>query len=74
MQDMIFDLSFRCYYDNGNTTNHFQSLRLADIPRWIDSYKFTHPGCISITVKLWFSDLEKDDTQKNATVVRKGHS
>ena len=51
----IYAVSFRCFYGNGVATNHFQDLPLSDIPRWLDSYKFTHPACISISCKIWFS-------------------
>lgn len=50
----MYDVSFRCFYENGCATNHVQLMPLADIPRWIDSYKFTHPACVSISVKVWF--------------------
>ena len=51
----MFDVSFRCYYPNGASCDKHQSLLLADIPKWIDAYKFTHPDCVSITVKVWFN-------------------
>lgn len=60
MESIIFCLSFRCYYaDRGKCDKH-QELRLSDIPKWIDAYKFTHPECVSVSVKIWFTDLEKD--------------
>lgn len=61
MENAIFNLSFRCYYPDGEPTKHFQSLPLSDIPKWIDAYKFTHPNCQAITVKVWFGDLEKQE-------------
>lgn len=59
MQNATFHLSFQCYYPDGGKSQHYQDLKLSDIPRWIDSYKFTHPNCDSITVKVWFKDLEE---------------
>lgn len=57
MYEEIYDISFRCYYPNDPlTTNHRQMLKLSDIPRWIDSYKFTHPNCTAVTVKVWFDE------------------
>lgn len=50
-----YKLSFRCYYSNGNCNDHRQFMKLNDIQKWIKSYKFTHPECISITVKIWFT-------------------
>ena len=59
MKKAIFDLSIRCYYPGGNTTTHRQQLKLSDVPKWVEAYKFTHPECEAITIKLWFGDLEK---------------
>lgn len=53
-----FNTSFRCFFDNDDgvhfTTHYNENFPVADIPRWIDSYKFTHPNCTSISVKVWF--------------------
>jgi hypothetical protein len=49
-----YSLNFRCYYANGNFTDHSRVIPLSDIPKWIDSYLFTHPACVSISVKIWF--------------------
>lgn len=49
-----YEISFRCYFFDGGVTNHHQLLCIDDIPIWIDSYKFTHPNCSSISVKIWF--------------------
>lgn len=62
MKKAIFELSIRCYYPNGNHTEHRQSMKLSDIAKWVEAYKFTHPDCEAITVKLWFSDLNKQPT------------
>ena len=58
MKKFVFNISFRCHYSNGEFTTHRQDLKIADIPKWIESYKFTHPECVSISFKLWFSDME----------------
>ena len=50
------DISFRCYYPNGNKTDHKQALTLEEVPKWIECYKFTHPECESITAKVWFTN------------------
>ena len=54
-----YNVSFRCFFDNGEemhfTTHYNPAFPVADIPRWIDSYKFTHPNCTSISVKVWFT-------------------
>ncbi len=52
-----YSVSFRCYYEGGTRhTQHRQTLPLADIPKWIDAYKFTHPYCEAVTVKVWLDD------------------
>lgn len=46
MKKTLFDVSIRCYYpDCIEPTKHFQQLKLSDIPKWIEAYKFTHPKC-----------------------------
>ena len=62
MKNAVFDISIRCQYSNGEQTKHRQPLKLSDIPKWIDAYKFTHPGCEAITVKIWFADVTNDTT------------
>lgn len=56
MENKVFHISFRCYYPSGEPCNKQQDLKLSEIPRWIDAYKFTHPNCTAITVKVWFND------------------
>lgn len=51
-------ISYRCYYEDGEPNNHHRDMLLADIPRWIEAYKFTHPNCTSISVKVWFTKGE----------------
>lgn len=53
-------VSFQCYYENGNKTIHRQQLPVEQIPKWIEAYKFTHPDCISITVKVWFEEVNNN--------------
>lgn len=64
MTDKLFYVSFQCYYPDGGVSKHMQVLPMKDIPRWADSYKFTHPNCESITCKIWFSDLNRQDELK----------
>ena len=61
MKNQIFDISIRCQYPNGDQTKHRQPLKLSEIPKWVDAYKFTHPACKAITFKIWFDD-QADDT------------
>ena len=58
-----YGMSIRCFYDDASGrhyTQHYQQMPLSDIPRWLEAYKFTHPGCTAITVKVWFSEPEQD--------------
>ena len=59
MKKAIFSFSIRCYYPNRSNTEHRQDLKLSEVPKWIKAYKFTHPECQSITIKIWFTDLDK---------------
>ena len=59
MENTIFHLSFRCYYKDGGSCDKYQDLKLSDIPHWIHCYKFTHPNCTAITIKVWLSDMNK---------------
>lgn len=58
----VYNFSFRCFFpteegsEEPNFSSHYQRLALSDLPRWIDSYKFTHPNCQSLTCKMWFVD------------------
>ena len=53
-----YNVSFRCFYldaDGSRCTTHYQpKFPLSDIPKWLDAYKFTHPNCTSVSVKVWF--------------------
>lgn len=60
---MELNMNFRCYFPNGNKNDHRRTLKVEEIPRWIDSYKFTHPDCCSITVKLWFENEKEQRTK-----------
>lgn len=51
-------ISFRCKYPEGNYTEHRQAIPLDQIGKWIECYKFTHPRCISISIKVWFHEDE----------------
>lgn len=51
---MTMHMSFKCYYQDGDPCLHYRDMPMEDIPKWIDAYKFTHPNCTAITVKVWF--------------------
>lgn len=53
----VYAISFRCYYKGkGNAVNHYQTMELKDIPKWLEAYMFTHPNVEAITVKFWPKD------------------
>ncbi len=56
---MMYDITFHCFFPDGGVTKHYQKLEISNIPKWIECYQFTHPNCKSISVKVWFSDVEK---------------
>lgn len=57
-----YEMSIRCYFPGiDNKTQHYQTLPLKDIAKWIEAYQFTHPNIESITIKVWF----KNEKQKN---------
>lgn len=61
MKKSAFLVSFRCFYEDGNRTNHRQELKLSEIQKWIEAYKFTHPACTAISCKIWFDEPDKID-------------
>lgn len=55
-----YAMSIRCYFPGvNNRTQHYPVMPLADIPRWVEAYQFTHPNAESITVKIWLKDEDK---------------
>lgn len=54
-----YHVCFRAYYENGNTTDHHRSMKLAEIPKWIEAYMYTHPCMISLSIKVWLTDDQK---------------
>ena len=56
-----YNISFRCYFpndDGARFTTHYQRLSLRDLPKWLEAYQFTHPTCLSVTCKVWFTEQE----------------
>lgn len=50
-----FRITFHCFYpEDPVPTKKTQDLKLNEIPKWIEAYKFTHPNCESISIKIWF--------------------
>lgn len=55
-------ISFRCYFPGGGYNTHRQELALEAIPVWIEAYRFTHPTCRSISIKVWFEEEGYDES------------
>ena len=56
-----YQMSIRCYFAGiGNKTQHYQTMPLKDIPKWVEAYRFTHPSVESFTVKIWCKDKEQN--------------
>lgn len=62
--DERYNCSFRCFFGGEQYTAHYQSLTLAEIPKWIECYRFTHPTCTTISFKIWFTPMEEADADK----------
>lgn len=56
-----YAMSIRCYFagDRNNRTQHYPTMPLKDIAKWIEAYEFTHPTAESIIIKVWLKDEEK---------------
>lgn len=48
-------ICFRCYFPGNwdNYTDHRAQIPVAEIPRWIEAYTFTHPTCTKISVRVY---------------------
>lgn len=57
MFEKQYSITFRCFYENGNKTEHRQTMKMAEIPLWIAAYKYTHPACESVSAKIWFDSI-----------------
>ena len=53
-----YPISFRCFFPGAGKTNHYQTMPLKDMPKWVESYIFTHPNVESISIKIWPHDEE----------------
>ena len=65
-----YNVSFRCFFDTEDgmhfTTHYLPQFAIADIPKWVDAYKFTHQNCVSISCKIWFSGCENAEQGEKA--------
>lgn len=54
MTAKTYHISFRCYYVEGNYTQHYADITLAEIKKWVEAYKYTHPACSAISIRVIF--------------------
>lgn len=63
MKPKEYNVSFRCFFpseDGPKFNSHYQRLSLRDLPRWVEAYQFTHPTCLSVSCKIWFTEQQED--------------
>ena len=61
IKKQTFKFSFHCFFPKDPIpTKKVQELTIAEIPKWIEAYKFTHPNCEAISLKMWFNDEIED--------------
>ena len=53
-----YSMSIRTYYGSDYTT-HKRVMKLSEIKKWIEAYRFTHPEFTSITIKIWMEDTKE---------------
>lgn len=54
-----YNVSFRYYFPGAdNKTQHYMTMPLKDIAKWIEAYQFTHPNVESIIVRVRCKDKE----------------
>lgn len=59
-----YTLSFRCFYEGSrNYTQHFQTMPLKDIEKWIDAYRYTHPALEAVSVIIWVRDGDRVENE-----------
>ncbi len=52
-----FRITFHCFFPDDTTpVRKTQDLKLSEIPKWVEAYKFTHPNCEAVSIKVWFHD------------------
>ncbi len=39
-------------------------MQLKDIPKWIEAYQFTHPTCVSVSIKVWIKEGRPNENEE----------
>ena len=55
----MVEVNFRCYFPGMVFFDHYRKISLDEISEWIRCYRFTHPDCVSVSVKIWFEKIER---------------
>lgn len=58
-------ISFRCYFPGArdNYTDHRASIPVVEIPKWVEAYRYTHPNCKRISVRIFFDREEVSEDE-----------
>lgn len=54
-KEVLYKISVRCYYENSFTT-HKQIMKLSEIAKWIEAYKFTHPEVKEFSIRVFINE------------------
>lgn len=56
MSKAAYRISFRCQFPGAqdNYCDHRAHIKLAEIPKWLEAYHYTHPNVKCITVRVFF--------------------
>lgn len=60
----LYNCTIRCYYGDTTYNQHRQMLKLSDIEKWIEAYRFTHPHVKSFSVQIVIKEDQKDGENK----------
>ena len=57
-------IGFRCYFPGGkdNYTDHRAQIPVAEIPKWMEAYRYTHPNCKGISARVFF---DREEVEQN---------
>lgn len=65
-KEILYKISIRCYYENSFTT-HKQIMKLSEIAKWIEAYKFTHPNVEGFSIRLFIDEPLEESYAENKT-------
>ena len=55
----VYSITFRCHYPSQNRAVWYErEMALKDVARWLRDFKFTHPDCGQISMKIFMKGLQ----------------